>query len=528
VSELTIDRLSATIHPIPGVDDPRRGVARMLSHLAGARLDEGIDRLGLPSGHWCVRRVDATVELDPSAPEATTESRWAEALFESLKRALVAPPGDVVHYRSSRDARVDLAVSLAVGRRERAWAWRQAGVTAFGDPPAATDPVGAFHAAMERAPDDALRATVVAARTAGVAALHRLLGATGWARLALVVARSAGASDAVVARLCAEASTPRVTPGPGLVPPAVRIRASQVLSRSAFVVELARSGVRPGTEVTSWAVLAIAEADPAALRTATADRMIAAVAAQLRPDQHRPVVGLMAIAPSESVDRLPGATPRPNRTVDARSPVADDAVAAAGGPTGRAEPATGVTGPAEAAGGDVAEDPGWLDEDVRPRYSTVWGGLLFLLTTAEGAGILELLDDPRLESRSVRWVLSQLALLLVPIASDDPAARAFAGLLPDAQPPGGAARSEEEERALVDAASRWARETALRMAQPEADPFEVVARVARRRGEVVAEPGWMEVHLDLGDVDVEIRTAGLDIDPGWIPWLGVVVRFVYG
>jgi hypothetical protein len=26
---------------------------------------------------------------------------------------------------------------------------------------------------------------------------------------------------------------------------------------------------------------------------------------------------------------------------------------------------------------------------------------------------------------------------------------------------------------------------------------------------------------------VEVRRAGLDLDPGWIPWLGAVVRFVY-
>jgi hypothetical protein len=34
--------------------------------------------------------------------------------------------------------------------------------------------------------------------------------------------------------------------------------------------------------------------------------------------------------------------------------------------------------------------------------------------------------------------------------------------------------------------------------------------------------------LDLDDVDFDVRMAGLDLDPGWIPWLGVVVRFIYG
>jgi len=40
-----------------------------------------------------------------------------------------------------------------------------------------------------------------------------------------------------------------------------------------------------------------------------------------------------------------------------------------------------------------------------------------------------------------------------------------------------------------------------------------------------------ETHLDLDletkDVDPAIRLAGLDLDPGWVPWLGRVVTFHY-
>jgi hypothetical protein len=35
------------------------------------------------------------------------------------------------------------------------------------------------------------------------------------------------------------------------------------------------------------------------------------------------------------------------------------------------------------------------------------------------------------------------------------------------------------------------------------------------------------VHLSLDDVDLDVRRAGLDGDPGWVWWLGQVVRFVY-
>jgi hypothetical protein len=33
--------------------------------------------------------------------------------------------------------------------------------------------------------------------------------------------------------------------------------------------------------------------------------------------------------------------------------------------------------------------------------------------------------------------------------------------------------------------------------------------------------------MPLNTVDIDIRRAGLDIDPGWIGWLGSVVRFCY-
>jgi len=38
----------------------------------------------------------------------------------------------------------------------------------------------------------------------------------------------------------------------------------------------------------------------------------------------------------------------------------------------------------------------------------------------------------------------------------------------------------------------------------------------------------VDVHLRLDDVRLEVRRLGLDIDPGWLPWLGRVVAFHYG
>ncbi|MCX4695759.1 hypothetical protein [Streptomyces sp. NBC_01408] len=90
------------------------------------------------------------------------------------------------------------------------------------------------------------------------------------------------------------------------------------------------------------------------------------------------------------------------------------------------------------------------------------------------------------------------------------------------------------DRADADAAERAAPEPAAPdPVEPVAPgpvgpgPAAVVVGLARRCGRIAAEPGWIEVRLAVADTDVAVRRAGLDLDPGWVPWLGAVVRYVY-
>ena len=54
-----------------------------------------------------------------------------------------------------------------------------------------------------------------------------------------------------------------------------------------------------------------------------------------------------------------------------------------------------------------------------------------------------------------------------------------------------------------------------------------LADVVVRWGTVSATPTHLDVTMPLHTVDVRVRTAGLDLDPGWVPWFGRVVRFHY-
>jgi hypothetical protein len=44
----------------------------------------------------------------------------------------------------------------------------------------------------------------------------------------------------------------------------------------------------------------------------------------------------------------------------------------------------------------------------------------------------------------------------------------------------------------------------------------------------VATPSHLDVHYRMRDLRLDVRRVALDVDPGWLPWLGRVVRFHYG
>jgi hypothetical protein len=48
-----------------------------------------------------------------------------------------------------------------------------------------------------------------------------------------------------------------------------------------------------------------------------------------------------------------------------------------------------------------------------------------------------------------------------------------------------------------------------------------------RTGRIAATRTHVDVVFTLAQVDLAVRRAGIDIDPGWVPWLGRVVRFHY-
>jgi hypothetical protein len=170
---------------------------------------------------------------------------------------------------------------------------------------------------------------------------------------------------------------------------------------------------------------------------------------------------------------------------------------------------------------------------VQHAATTSNGGLLYLLNIASRIDLAaSITRHPGLAVRGLRWSLHRLAVSLLPLSPNDAAALAFAGLLPDKSPPSLDQDITEDEKMAVEeyryallAALREAIQDSAKLAQmPDAV---LIDFVCGRRAQVCGDPGWIEVHFAQDEVSTDIRRAGLDLDPGWLSWLGVVVKFIY-
>ena len=463
--------------------------------VANARIERALGASAIGAeGDWCIPRVAFRAGLDFERPDASLEELLAQAVLDAIASAMQAP--DAVHYPRRVDALADLVASASLGRFDRAWAWGRMGLISDATElerrrgPCVLD-------ALARHPSDALAAVTRAANTIGLAPLHRLFTASGWVRLVDIVI-AAHVSDA-------SASPVRDLIRGEVDPPALRDaatengRASRLVG-SSQVAAAARASrlVFDGQTAQALAALVVAECEPAMLsgrRIAPVCLAIAQmVAGTIQPMAETPSAAVKAVVLPETTPGDPAA----DRYTD-----------------------------------DSARQPDTPETDQMSEPAgepTQHAGLLFLLNVACDAGMpLALLDDPALDGIAPSELLARMALTLVPTVDDDPAVLAFAGL--DARqirrgwsgevvPP----RVAQRIGAHSDA---WASAAAFRLERHNEDSRSVVAELAHRVGRIERQQGWIDVHLALADVDIDIRRAGLDLDPGWVPWLGSVVRFRY-
>ena len=571
MSALNVSRMHVR-YRVPAADPKvRKRLDAVLARVLGDALEPALVLRGVPvSEEICVRVVRAPARLHLDDGEHSAADSWSAAIADAISASVSSGGADVVRYRSRHAALADLALGVAEGRLARVWAWRRLGLWHGPEAPDARGRGAELTFALRSEPESLVAALVHVARVGALPELMHIVAREEWVELARAALAAGGASprivDVAVERELAQRaldahpavarawSTPPATMHTSSAsPPTVAAH----VARTSFLARAA-AGVEPIAAETAaaLAVLAWLEADPAAVGAASVHRAVDVVLDVARRLAPRPALRQAdKTVDVDAVDSVEDAIP-PTVTEEAKQTAAQE-IAEQRVDDERAEAertaAQEVTeqrlddqhAPEELASlqGDEAT-PGLSDEsitaddsadahdDVLPaRALTSYGGLLFLLS------VLDELDVPKAASRTaplagrpLRWTLHRLALTLVPVALDDPAALAFAGLPPDAEPPGDDERQEtdEERIALADIARQIEEHLVERLVQADIPRTELLDFVCRRRAEVVFDPGWLELRLPLDEVSVELRRAAIDLDPGWLPWLGVVVRFVYG
>ncbi|WP_300450143.1 hypothetical protein [Accumulibacter sp.] len=489
---LAIERLRARFRsPLPLPDERRDAWLRACAAADGEALSAGL----VGDDEWLfIGRLPLALRWSIDAGAEDVGAQWQGELRRAIARTMSGGgESSTLRYASRRAALTDLLYRSALGECHRQWAWQRMGLIAragqeaeavlaagtallVGEP-SLVWPV--IHRLMFAEPD-----------TAAFSALLRALPAAAWDSLLAASPRTAAYVDA----------GRRVLPTPG---------------RRVAGDDDAAWSLADDPQTRQWLHWAAARAPFAARHV---DLLSVLLAALKWPAEGMPPAVLrarLATVRAELAAAVGEAGAR--RWVSASRP---------------AEAPSVVPLPTATAG--MARDG--LEEAYEPQQAhrlpdlpelpeagrwetTDWGGLLFWLGRLPASGALDwLAAQPEVAPDGLAMLLRGLADALGVPAGDAARAAFCGGEVPAGDLP---ARLAEYAAGLVDGWAAWLAEAAPEMAAPR------LATVCRRRGRLRCEPGWIELVLPLDSVDVSTRRLGLDLDPGWLPWLACVLRIRY-
>ena len=476
-----------------------------VERIVGAAIDQvesALEQAGLsPLGHLCIKNLHTIVRLRLHEPDSILAAKLGRAIALAIDGARRGDSNSSVYYSSRVHLLIDLITSAMRADFARSWAWTQLAIWRDDAGQSASAAAEQVMRTLANESQYAIAALSHVARDRyAFIEMLRWAPQASWIVLTQVALKAAGPSIDFLEPIDTE-------PHSIARPIAIRMESqsaiAQALSTATFL-DLPRATVR------SLAVLVVLEVEPAAIRPGAEPTL--ALIDEIERLLQRAIAGESALPSSDIDERMQqrDAIERAERSPDSDSEVRSDprAIEALHGESPLAE--------------------------VRREAATEAGGLLYLINLATRIGLPDfLLADQRLARRGLRWALHQLAMTLLCLDARDPATLCFAGLLPDAVPPDSDDLLPNDDELLALAEYRTMIFEGLRASlatfldQPDQPDADLLEFVCRRRAQIFADPGWIEAHFSSADISTEIRHAGLDFDPGWISWLGVVVRFVY-
>lgn len=472
---------------------------RLLPEVAGEALERALDRAGVSATEIvCIRRLYVPVRLRLSRPDWALIADWTLLLADAIAKApSESQPDAIVRYGSRPLALVGMGELIAQERFHYVWAWRQIGL--WQGPAESAGPyTGAleFGSALVREPQLAVAVLAVLASRGLLRTLLRRMK-DSWAEIAAAVLEAGGVRENLKIEGLSEVASETELSKRRATAFSARLarRAASVASHSRILSEC-RGVALPRVATFPLALLSLLECEPSLSRAGSKQLF----------DSARAIEDLVFAAPDHHSETAPGTAGKEIEVLGSSPSVR---------PSRKDRD---------------AELPATLVQThVRDESITNFGGLLFLLHIVEALKIPERLVSQELSGRGFMWFQHCLALALQPLAADDPAALAFCGLGPASQPPSEdqPPPSAEEEEMIGKFAAEIRNALAEALPQPARAPDRLMQFVCRRRAGIKADPGWIEARFDLREVSTEIRRAGLDLNPDFVPWLGVVMRFVY-
>ncbi|SAK96428.1 hypothetical protein AWB81_05390 [Caballeronia arationis] len=432
-----------------------------------------------------VRRLDLGC-LRATASAAQWAQRAHTRLSGSIARAVhassvAAASAEAVWFASDMEARLLLLAQLAVGRRPSAWYWRLA-VPDWQDAPAARHYFASLLAQANRSPKL-------------LAELARIV--TDIADVPLMRALSPWIGDAPSSAFATREPFAAARPVP--VPAEARRRATRMASR-ARLAEAARDARLPLAALRLFVRLALIADSPelvadAAHLDACADEVIALLREEARPSAERSVA-LHDLPTGARHDAPHDAPPFPLDIA----------------------PARGDKQRRDAQASDAATALSTLDADT-PQHAWIAApdeqpsaaaGVWLLVRPLECIGFGAWLDArPALAAAGFGPALLRHIAWGMRVPPDDPLFAFLPPPIDDLQPGWLTAW-----RVGLD---RWLRRRVRR----------TLARVVLRRGWLSAHPSGVSVRFRLSQADIALRLRALDVDPGWVGWLGRHITYHY-
>lgn len=195
----------------------------------------------------------------------------------------------------------------------------------------------------------------------------------------------------------------------------------------------------------------------------------------------------------------------------------------------------------DAADKNSREDDLFVNYPDTKLYST-WGGLFYLLpllnqtSSDTDLSIIETLSSAdQLEQYPLHHILYHFLQTCwqqasgqqsAHIDSDDPVLRLLCTLAEDEEIIN-ADFTHEQQAVIHQQAQRLWNDLQNLFVYREETPEQLWFWLCQREVELEVDDVWVNVFFTLEQMDTDIRKAGLDLDPDFVPWMGKIVKFRY-